>query len=302
MKHYFYLHWQSAVQALARILRQPLASLLNLLMLSLALALPLSLYLTVQSIQDWSGKLEVTPELTVFMEMASEPADLAAVESTLNNHPKIAEHQFIDKDQALMALESRNGISGMAQGLDGNPLPDAFIVRPASLETRDLDLLQKELSGLPMVENVQFDAAWAERLSQLLKLGKHLSLFLGIAFAVALVLVTHNTIRMQILARRDEIGISKLIGASDSFIRRPFLYHALWQGLLSALLAWGMASYLIAVANPVLADLARLYNEQLALRSLSAAELGLLLLVSALLAISGARLATDHHLRQAQAH
>ncbi|RQW26519.1 FtsX-like permease family protein [Rhodobacteraceae bacterium CH30] len=302
MKHYLTLHWQSATRALMHILRQPLASLLNMLMLSLALALPLSLYLAVQSIEDWSGKLNVTPELTIFMEMNSEPADLAAVESTLKNHPKVGGFAFIDKDHALEALEARNGIAGMSEGLDGNPLPDAFVVKPASLQTQDLDLLQKELSGLPMVENVQFDAAWAQRLSQLLKLGEQLTLFLGIAFAVALVLVTHNTIRMQILARRDEINISKLIGASDSFIRRPFLYHALWQGLLSALLAWGMASYLIHVANPVLAELAQLYNEQLALRSLNADELGLLLLIAAFLSISGARLATDHHLRQAQAH
>ncbi|NDV11486.1 permease-like cell division protein FtsX [Crenobacter caeni] len=302
MKHYLFLHAQSALLALKRTARAPIASLLNLAMLSLALSLPVALYLVVQGVQQWSGKIDVTPELTVFMEMASEPADIAAVASSLKQHPRVGQSTFVDKQQALAELEARSGVTGMAEGLDGNPLPDAFVVKPATLDAAELDRLQKEIAGLPMVAEVQFDAAWAQKLAGLISLGGQLTLLLGSAFALALVLVTHNTIRMQILARRDEIEISKLIGATDNFIRRPFLYHALWQGVLAALAAWGLSSWLIAAANPVLADFARLYNEQLALRGLTAGELAALTGLSALLAVSGARLATDHHLRQVRAH
>ncbi|KZE34870.1 permease-like cell division protein FtsX [Crenobacter luteus] len=298
MKHYLYLHWQSARTALAKLVRQPVANLLSLLMLSIALALPISLYLTVSSLQDWIGRLTATPQITLFMEMSAEPADHAAVDATLKAHPKIASYQFVSRAQALADLEARHSLAGVAEGLDGNPLPDAFVVTPTSLEPDALERLQKELSGLPMVAEAQFDAHWARRLYGLMALGHHLTLALAVAFAVALVLVTHNTIRMQILARRDEIEVATLIGAPDSFIRRPFLYHACWQGLLAALIAWGLSALFVANANPAIQELARLYNEQVELRGLAPRELALLTAGAIALAAIGARLATRQHLRQ----
>ncbi|MCW3481739.1 permease-like cell division protein FtsX [Neisseriaceae bacterium JH1-16] len=301
MKHYLFLHWQSARIALVKILRQPVGSLLSLAMLSVAMALPLSLYLTVMSVQDWVGKLTATPQITLFMEQSAEEADIAAVGSALKHHPRVKGYTFVSKKQALTDLEKRNGLNGLTEGLDANPLPDAFVVTPTSLEPKQLELLQKELSGLPMVEEAQFDASWAKRLYGMVDLGKHLTLFLALALGVALVLITHNTIRMQILARRDEIEVSKLIGATDSFIRRPFLYHALWQGLLAGLVAWGLTSWLVAVANPAIAEFAQLYNEQVELRGLAPLELALVLAGAVLLAMLGARLAADHHLRRVSA-
>ncbi|WP_028536823.1 permease-like cell division protein FtsX [Paludibacterium yongneupense] len=298
MKHFFFLHWQSARNALSKILRQPLASLLTLLMLSVALSLPISLYLTVSSLQQWVGRLTATPQITLFMERSAEDADLAAVNGILRQHPKILTYTFVSKSHALTDLEKRNGLQGLADGLGGNPLPDAFIITPHDIDVRDLEVLQKELSGLPMVETAQFDAGWARRLYAMVELGRGLTIFLAAALGIALVLVTHNTIRMQILARRDEIEVSKLIGAPDSFIRRPFLYHALWQGVLAALAAWGLTSLLVRQANPAIAEFARLYNEHVELRGLDLRELGVVIGLSALLAVIGARLAADHHLRQ----
>lgn len=301
MKHFIYLNWQSARQALGKILRQPVGSLLTLLMLSVALALPLSLYLTVSSIQEWAGRLTATPQITLFMEQSAEEADLAAVSSTLTRHPRIQSYSFVGKKQALSDLEKRNGLAGLSEGLTDNPLPDAFVVTPKTLEPHELEMLQKELSGLPMVETAQFDARWAKRLYGMVEMGKQLTWFLGAALGIALVLVTHNAVRMQILARRDEIEVAKLIGAPDSFIRRPFMYHAMWQGLLAGLAAWGLTSWLVLAANPAIQQFAQLYNEKVALRGLRPLELLIVLAVSALLAMLGARLAADHHLRQVQA-
>lgn len=298
MRHFFYLHGQSARNALIKILRQPFGSLLNLLMLSVALALPLALYLTIASIQDWAGRLAAVPQITLYMEQSAEAADISSVNSTLHKHPEVKTFVFISKGQALKDMEARNGLQGLADGLGSNPLPDAFIVTPSTLEPRELDLLQKELSGLPMVESAQFDASWAKRLFAMIELGRHITWFLGGVLGLALVLVTHNTIRMQILARRDEIEVSKLIGAPDSFIRRPFMYHALWQGVLAALIAWGLTSWLTLAANPAISAFARLYNEQVSLRALGPLELLVLIAGSALLSMLGARLASNHHLRQ----
>lgn len=302
MRHYLFLHWQSAHIALLKILKQPFGSLLSLAMLSLALALPLSLYLTVMSIQEWAGKLTAVPQITLFMELNAENADLAAVQGALKEHPRIKHYNFVSKKQALAELEQRNQVTGLADGLEGNPLPDAFIVTPQTLDPKDLQLLEKELSGLPMVAQAQFDARWAQRLFEMVELGKKLVWFLAFALGTALVLITHNTIRMQILARQEEIEVSKLIGATDSFIRRPFVYHALWQGLLAALAAWGLAYWLTAVANPAIEAFASLYNEQVKLRMLTPVELATLIGGSILLAILGAKLAANHHLRRINPH
>ncbi|OWY40775.1 cell division protein FtsX [Xenophilus sp. AP218F] len=300
MKHFLYLNWQSAKQALLKILRQPFGSLLTLLMLALALALPLSLYVAVNSVQDWVGKLTATPQISLFMELSAEEADLAAVQSTLKHHPKVQSFTFVSKTKALADMEQRNGLQGLGDGLEANPLPDAFVVTPKALEPRELEMLQKELSGLPMVEMAQFDAHWAKRLYGMVEMGKKLTWFLAAALGLALVLITHNAIRLQILARQDEIEVSKLIGAPDSFIRRPFLYHAMWQGVLAALLAWGLTSWLCAMANPAIQEFAMLYGERVELRFLQPLELLALIAISAALAMLGARLAADHHLRKVE--
>ncbi|WP_054286768.1 permease-like cell division protein FtsX [Gulbenkiania mobilis] len=298
MKHFLFLHLQSARQALHKILRQPFGSLLNLLMLSVALALPLSLYVGINSLQGWLGKLTASPQISLFMETSAEEADIAAVDRTLRGHPRVARYHFVSKAQALTDLEKRNALTGLAEGLEGNPLPDAFIVEPRDAEPQALEMLQKELSGLPMVESAQFDADWAKRLYSLLELGRHLTWLLAGVLGVALVLITHNTIRMQILARREEIEVSKLIGATDSFIRRPFLYHAVWQAVLATLIAWGLTEWLVAIAGPAVSQFAQLYNEHVDLHGLRPAELLGVMAVSALLAMLGARLAADHQLRQ----
>ncbi|WP_174873588.1 permease-like cell division protein FtsX [Vogesella oryzae] len=303
MKHFFYLHWLDARQALRKMLRQPVGNLLNLLMLAIAMSLPVTLFLTAGSLQHWVGKLTAAPQITLFMELSAEQADLAAVQSSLSAHPRVASFRFIGRDQALRDLEQRSGLSGIREGLDSNPLPDAFVVTPKAGTTPDeLDMLQKELSGLPMVEQSQFDAAWARRLHGLLDIAVKLAWLLGASFGIALVLITHNTIRMQILARQEEIEVAKLIGATDSFIRRPFLYHAFWVGLLSALLCWGLSSLFVSQAAPALNEFSHLYGENISLAGLNLVELAALTGASILLCWFGARLAADHHLRKVRAH
>ena len=303
MKHFFYLHWQDARQALRKMLRQPLGNLLNLLMLAIAMSLPVSLYLTAGSIQHWVGKLTAAPQITLFMELSAEQADIAAVQSSLSAHPRVASFRFVSRDQALHDLEQRSGLTGISEGLEGNPLPDAFIVTPKSeVAPEELDMLQKELSGLPMVEQSQFDAAWARRLHGLLDLAVKLAWFLGGGFGLALVLITHNTIRMQILARQEEIEVAKLIGATDSFIRRPFLYHAFWVGMLSTLCCWGISTLFVQQAAPAINQFANLYGENIQLAALNLLELGMLAGSSIALCLLGARLAADHHLRRARPH
>lgn len=298
MKHLLYLHGRAARQALRTLLRQPLGSLLSLFMLAVAISLPLGLYLTVASLASWSNGLAASPQITLFMELNADRADVETVNQTLKQHTLVHSHRFVSKESALKDLMARNGLAEVTDGLAGNPLPDAFIVSPKDTEPEALERLQKELSGLPMVETSQFDAGWARKLHSLLTLGHQLTILLGAALGIALVLASSNTIRLQILARRNEIEVSKLIGATDGFIRRPFMYFAVFQGVLAALVAWGLSAWLIATANPAVAELAALYNNHATLRQLAPEEVAALLLGVATLAALGARLATGHVLRE----
>ena len=209
-----------------------------------------------QRMQRARQQLAATPEITLFMETGADTTDLRAVETALKQHPGVDKVTFVPRDLALKDLLARHQLDGLQDGLEGNPLPDAFIVTPKAQPARALDSLQRELSGLPLVEITQFDAAWATKLDALLRFARHGLWSLGAALALALILVTHNTIRLQVLARRDEIEVSKLIGATDDFIRRPFLYHALWQGVFAALIAWGLSYWFVQAASPALAELA----------------------------------------------
>lgn len=302
MKHSLILNWQSARRALTGFFRQPFGNLLTLLLLAVALSLPLGLYQTVKGLSAWAGQLTSVPQMTLFMELSADTADVKAVEAALKQHPGVASIEFVGRDKALKGLLARNGLDGMQDGLGGNPLPDAFIVTPKDMPATQLEHLQRELSGLPLVELAQFDASWAHKLDAILTLGWQLLLGLGIVLAVALVLVTHNTIRLQVLARRDEIEVAKLIGATNGFIRRPFMYHALWQGIFAALIAWGLSAGFAGMASPALGQIATLYGSQARLAPLDADEIAILIAASALLTMLGARLAVNHHLRQLAPH
>ena len=298
MKHLLYLHGRAARSALRTLVRQPLGSLLSLFMLAVAISLPLGLYLIVASLSSWSNGLAAAPQITLFMEASADRPDVETVNQTLKQHALVKSHRFVSKEQALQDLMKRNSLNGLTEGLGSNPLPDAFIVDPKDTAPEPLERLQKELSGLPMVEATQFDAGWAKKLHSLLSLGHQLTLLLGAALGIAMVLASSNTIRLQILARRNEIEVSKLIGATDGFIRRPFMYFAVFQGVLAALVAWGLSAWLIATANPAVAELAALYNNHATLRQLAPEEVAALLLGVATLAALGARLATGHVLRE----
>lgn len=298
MKHYLFIHWQNAYKSLIRIIRQPFSSLLSLSILSLALALPLSLYLVVMSVQEWAGKLSSIPEITLFMEMTADDTDLAAIHGALKENPRIKSYRFISKRQALKDLEKHNQMEGLTEGLGENPLPDAFVITPDTLSPKKLKLLEQELSDLPMVATAQFDFRWAQRLFEMIQLGKKIVIFLGMTLGMALILITHNTIRLQILAREEEIEVSKLIGASNHFIRQPFLYYAFWQGLLAGLAAYGLSYWLTLEANPAIDAFTSLYNEHLMIRLLHPNELCVFLAGAIILSLIGARMATNRHLRQ----
>ena len=302
MSHALSMHKQAATRALKTFLRQPLGSLLILVMLGIALTLPLALYLVVQSNQQMLGQLTSTPQITVFMALSAEQKDVDALQAELHKRPELSKIEYVSKQKALADMQQSMGEQDLVSMLDENPLPDAFVLTPkAELNPNQLQALQADLGGLPMVDLAQMDAQWMQTLHRINHLVHQLVWFLAITLCLAFVLVAHNTIRLQILSQKEEIEITKLLGAPSSFIRRPFLYQAWWQGCLALLISLGLCWYLIRLSTPMLQALFAPYGLQLTWRFFTLPELLILLGLMSVLAVFGATFATRQHLRHFRA-
>ena len=295
--NYFTLHFEAAKNALRQLFKQPLATLLILVMLAIAMSLPLALYLGVQSSQAVLGKLNESPQITLYMEQNADEADSAVVKELLAADKRIEKSEFIGKAQGLSELQTSMGEQDIVSMLDSNPLPDAFIVSPKPGGTpSEMQALRQDLAKLPMVESAQLDTEWMQTLYQIDDFVQKVLAFLSVTLSVAFVLVAHNTIRLQILSRKEEIEITKLLGAPSSFIRRPFLYQAVWQSLLAAGLSLALCAWLIHATQPLVAQIFRPYGLNIEWRFFHTWEWLSVCGIVAALGIAGAWLATRQHL------
>ncbi|WP_107884738.1 permease-like cell division protein FtsX [Neisseria elongata] len=295
--NYFTLHFEAAKNAVRQLFKQPLATLLILVMLAIAMSLPLALYLGVQSSQAVLGKLNESPQITLYMEQNADEADSAVVKELLAADKRIEKSEFIGKAQGLSELQTSMGEQDIVSMLDSNPLPDAFVVSPKPGGTpSEMQALRQDLAKLPMVESAQLDTEWMQTLYQIDDFVQKVLAFLSVTLSVAFVLVAHNTIRLQILSRKEEIEITKLLGAPSSFIRRPFLYQAVWQSLLAAGLSLALCTWLIHATQPLVAQIFHPYGLNIEWRFFHTWEWLSVCGIVAALGIAGAWLATRQHL------
>lgn len=296
MKTWLSQHVRALGMTLGQFLRSPLASLFNVGVIGVALALPAGFYVGIVNLQSLSHRLAAAPQLSVFLALDAARADIAQIEDRLRQHPEVQKFRYVSREQALADMKAGSGLGDVMSGLTQNPLPDAFIVDARDGAAQSLEKLRDEFARWPKVAHVQLDAAWAKRLEAVLKLGQLAVLMLTSLLAFALVAITFNTIRLQILTRREEIEVAKLIGATDTFIRRPFLYFGTLQGLAGGLAAWGLIWAGIYLLNNGLADLSQLYGTSFQLHHLNPADSLGLLLFSAGLGWFGAWMSVGRHL------
>ena len=290
------VHLDTLRESLARLAHQPIASSLNVIVIGIALSLPAGFYLGLNNLQTFSRQLSSDPQVSIFMANDASASETAAVEQRLKANPDIGRVEFIGRDQALARLRRSAGLADVLANLGRNPLPDAFVVTARSNHPATLEALHAQARTWPKVEHVQLDAEWARRLDAALNIGRVLVTLLAGLLAVALVAVTFNTIRLQILTRRDEIEVSKLIGATNPFIRRPFLYFGALQGLAGGLAAWAIVTLAVLVLNIQLEDLMGLYGASFKLNWPGPDETMILLAFSAVLGWLGAWLSVSRHL------
>jgi cell division transport system permease protein len=283
---------------LRRMFASRLAGFLNILVIGIALSLPAGMYLLLQNAQGLVAQLSGTPQISLFMSLDTKVDDADKLRKQLEQHPAIARVEFVARAQALEQLKQSTGLADVIGGLNQNPLPDAFIVYPKPGTAQALDELRNELAKLPKVELAQLDSAWAYKLEALLKFGRMLVLILASLLSLALIAITFNTIRLQILTQRDEIEVAKLIGATNGFIRRPFLYFGATQGLLGGIMAWLIITVSLLLLNHQRNALAQLYASQFVLHPLSPGDSLTLLLFSMYLGWLGAWLSVARHLSQ----
>lgn len=204
MNHYLSLHLESAANAVKQLYRQPVGTLLILLMLAVAMTLPLTLYLGVQSAQAVLGKLNESPQITLYMELNADAGDTEAVQTLLAKDARIAKSEFIGKNKGLEELQTSMGGQDLVSMLDENPLPDVFIVTPdPATPPAEMEDLKNDLERLPMVESAGLDTEWMQTLYQINDFLHKIFWFLALTLSVAFVLVAHNTIRLQILSLKE---------------------------------------------------------------------------------------------------
>ncbi len=288
-------HWQTLVLTLRRLARNPLGTLLNITVIGVALALPLGGYMLLQNLGGIASQFAGNPQVSLFLARDASKADIAALEARLKQVPGVRALRFISREQALQDLKQSENLSDVIATLQSNPLPDAFVLETGS-SAAELEKLEPQLKALPKVSYVQLDSAWVRRLETLLQLGRTAVLILATLLAAGLVAVTFNTIRLQILTQKDEIEVSKLIGATDAFIRRPFFYLGFIQGALGGVAALVIVYLSMQVLNRSIHALAQLYSSDFELAFFGFSDCLALLVFAAMLGWLGAYMSVSKHL------
>lgn len=286
--------------ALRRLQMQTVSTLLTALAMGVAISLPGGLYMVLGNLDRLAGNLPAQPEISVFLDSGVSASQKQAIETRVKRSD-IAQARFIPKDEALAALSASQDLADITAGLTQNPLPDAWVIRPHTTSRDELARVAADLGKLPGVAETHLDSQWAERLQAALAIGRTSVWLLAGLFAIALIAISGNAIRAQVLARRDEILVSRLIGATDRYIRRPFLYLGALQGLLGGLAAGGVLAVAGAILRTPVSHLAGLYGSTFHLLPPTALEIVIVLGLTTLFGWLGAWFSVTRALHQVEA-
>ena len=292
-------HVQALLGSLGRLARSPFATLLTLLVIALALALPAALRLFVINAQAATGNFANAVDVSVYLKTDVPLAKAQQLAQAAKGRHDVASVTLIPADQGLEEFRRYSGFGDALAALKDNPLPHVLHVRPRSGDSSAaaLESLRHYFGAWPEVDLVQVDSEWVMRFNAILEVVTQLLLIAAGLLGVGVLAVIGNTVRLEIAGRRAEIEVTKLVGGSNAFVRRPFLYAGVLYGLGGALLAWGIVALLVAVLGTPVATLARLYGSRYALQGLSSEDVGVLIGGGILLGWLGAWISAARHLR-----
>lgn len=297
MNYWLTAHGNACRLALRRLAAAPLNTLLSVLGIGIALALPAAVYLMLAHAGTLAQGRPATPQLTVFLAIDADRKAAQAVAAKLKAEPAVAGTELLAREETLARMKASGGLADAIGVLPKNPFPDAIVVTPADDAPAALEQLAATVRQWPDVEHVQVDADWAHRLAALVRLAKTGMLLLAVLLGIGLLAIVFNTIRLQALTRRDEVEVSRLLGATDGFIRRPFLWHGTLLGLAGGLIAWLIVAAAILWLRLPVAELASLYGVDFMPALPGPRETAAMLGAAALLGWLGAALSIGQHLR-----
>lgn len=296
MANYFSLHKQQGGQALRDLLAKPLGNVLTILALAFALALPATLFMLAKNVVAVTSEWQAPNQLTVYLE--SMPQSRAQdFGDTLKGWPEVATAEFISPEDGLTELRQIQGFEETVSLLDDNPLPAVVVLTPVSDQAEDVTGLASKLRTQSEVEEVRLDSDWLQRLAAIESLILTLTWVFSGLMLLAVFLIIGNTLRLQVLNQKQEIQVMKLVGATDSYILRPYLYTGVWLALAGAVVAWLVTAVNSLLIDAAVAKLATLYSSGFRLMGLGIDEGFILLMVTGLIGWLAARLATGKHLR-----
>lgn len=284
--------------ALAKLAAQRLASLLNALVIGVALALPAGGYAVLENLRGVASRFSLEPQVSVFLVPGSKPAAAEALATRLRADRRVASVRFVPKEEALKSLAQAEGFAEIVAALETNPLPDAFVLKLRDPDPSALEALAAQWRSLAGVAHVQADSAWARRIAALIEIARAGMLVLAGLLAAGLLGVTFNSIRLQILTQREEIDVSRLLGATDGYIQRPFYYLGTIQGLAGGLIALGAVAAGTALLNQGVRRFAATYGSNFELALFGPADAFALVAFAGLLGWLGANLSVSMYLHE----
>ena len=261
-------HVQAIKLVLARMHNNKLSTFMISLVIAVAMSVPGLFYMGVDHLSKLSNHMQDETEISLFLKLDANPNVASEIDAALAKNTAIKQYHLVTKDQAWKELKAKaesNKIDNEVSQLTRNPLPDAFFIQAKSADPATLEALKNELQGIPGVDQAVLNSEWAKRLSTILALGTKIILFIAALLAVALLVIIGNTVRMQILTQKDEIIVSKLIGATTGFIRTPFLYAGMVYGLFGGLLAMVILTLIVQLYNQSVTQLSHLYSSDFSL-------------------------------------
>ena len=296
---WFSRHASISVGSLGRLVRHPFSSFMIVLVIAVTLALPAAINLIVKNAQSISGSWDNALDFSVFLKQGINEDEAAALGRLIEQRADVDSVLFISASKALADFKVHSGFGSALDQLPDNPLPHTLVVRPGAGNTSgSMILLQEELGNLPETEFVQVDTEWVQRFHAILDIVRQAIAIGAALLAIAIVVIIGNTIRLDIENRRDEIEVTKLIGASNAFVRRPFLWTGFWYGLFGGLLALGLVYYGLFLLHGPVARLAGLYQSNISIASMSLDEALAIIGVGVFLGLFGSWFTAARHMRR----
>jgi cell division transport system permease protein len=300
MNQWFERHVQTLVGSLGRLWQQPFATMLTIVVIGVALALPACLHVLVQNVRVASGGWNSALDISVYMKPNASLDQAKRAAERIRQRRDVDEVTLIEADAALAEFRRNSGFGAALDALKDNPLPHALVVRPDAeyREAGRVQELSNELKKVDGVDIVQLDTEWVSRFNAILDVIRRGVFLAAVLFALGILVIIGNTIRLDIENRRGEIEVTKLVGGSDAFVRRPFLYNGVWYGLAGGLIAGLIVAIVVAVLSAPVQRIAGLYGSQFELQGVGIVGWIALLLGGALLGWLGSFIVATRELRE----